>query len=322
MHIDARAERRIGLVSLRPRIAVIIPCHNEVATIAGVVADFQTALPDARIVVFDNRSTDATAARAEASGAELHREALRGKGHVVRRAFADIEADFYVLVDGDGTYDASAAPALIERMRAERLDMIVAARIAENDAAYRSFHRLGNRAITALVRALFGDRVSDLLSGYRVFSRRFVKSFPVLARGFEIETELTVHALELDLPIAERKLPYRPRRAGSESKLNTWADGLRIGRMILTLLRDQKPLAFFGAIGFVLAFAGLALAAPVVMTYLATGLVPRLPTAVLATGIELVAFSAFVCGLILDSVARGRKQAKRLAYLTIPAFGE
>ncbi|MHB1303286.1 MAG: glycosyltransferase [Acidiphilium sp.] len=319
MHIDA-AERHTRVA--QPRVAVIIPCHNEEASVGAVVADFMAALPGARVVVFDNRSTDATAPAAERAGAELHREALRGKGHVVRRAFADIEADFYVLVDGDGTYEAAAAPMLLARMRTERLDMIVATRIAADAAAYRQFHRIGNRAITLLVRRLFGDRVSDLLSGYRIFSRRFVKSFPVLARGFEIETELSVHALELDLPIAELALPYRPRRIGSASKLNTWADGWRIGRMILTLLRDQKPLAFFGAIGAVFAGAGVLLAMPVVLTFVRTGLVPRLPTAVLATGIELVAFSAFVCGLILDSVARGRKQAKRLAYLAHPAYGE
>lgn len=319
MHIDVTDHHtRIA----RPRIAVIIPCHNEEASVGAVVADFMAALPGARVVVFDNRSTDATAPAAERAGAELHREALRGKGHVVRRAFADIEADYYVLVDGDGTYEAAAAPMLLARMRAERLDMIVATRIAADAAAYRQFHRIGNRAITLLVRRLFGDRVSDLLSGYRVFSRRFVKSFPVLARGFEIEAELSVHALELDLPIAELALPYRPRLTGSASKLNTWADGWRIGRMILTLLRDQKPLAFFGAIGAVFAGAGVLLAAPVMLTFVRTGLVPRLPTAVLATGIELVAFSAFVCGLILDSVARGRKQAKRLAYLAHPAYGE
>ncbi|MGC9270446.1 glycosyltransferase [Acidiphilium sp.] len=322
MHFERDVIRRPGYGMGAPRIAVIIPCYNEEIAIATVVADFQRALPDARVVVFDNRSTDATAPCAARAGAELHSESLRGKGHVVRRAFADIEADYYILVDGDGTYDAGAAPALVERMRAERLDMIVAARVAEDTAAYRQFHQFGNRAITGMVRHLFGDRMSDLLSGYRVFSRRFVKSFPVMARGFEIETELTVHALELDLPIAELALPYRPRGAGSTSKLNTWRDGFRIGRMILTLLRDQKPLAFFGALGAALGLAGLLLAVPVLITFIQTGLVPRLPTAVLATGVELVAFSAFICGVILDSVARGRKQTKRLAYLAQPAFGE
>lgn len=322
MHIESHQTVLSGHASNTPRIAVLIPCRNEQAAITTVVTSFRTALPGARILVFDNGSVDATSSCAVQAGAELHRETLQGKGHVVRRAFADIEADFYVLVDGDDTYEAGAAPALIDRLRDERLDMIVAARIASDGAAYRHFHRTGNRLVTGLVRHLFGDRVSDLLSGYRVFSRRFVKSFPVLARGFEIETELTIHALELDMPIAEIALPYRPRCAGSASKLDTWADGWRIGRTILTLLRDQKPLAFFGTIGGLLGLGGLLLALPVLATFLRTGLVPRLPTAVLATGIELIAVLAVACGLILDSVARGRKQAKRLAYLAHPAFGE
>ena len=319
MHIQPLRETRAAAA---PRIAVLIPCRNEAASVGRVIGDFRKFLPEARILVFDNNSTDATAATAREAGAETRAEALQGKGHVVRRGFADIDADIYVLIDGDDTYDAAAAPRLIEMLVENRLDMVVGTRIAAEPGAFRHGHRLGNRALTATVRLLFGDRVSDLLSGYRVLSRRFVKSFPALAAGFEIETELTLHALELDMNVAEMACPYRARGRGSASKLCTYADGAKIGLTILTMLRDQKPLPFFGVIGTALLLPGLGLGIPVVLTFLQTGLVPRLPTALLATGLELLASLAFTCGVVLDSVARGRRQAKRLAYLTVPAWGE
>ncbi|HET9148818.1 MAG TPA: glycosyltransferase family 2 protein [Acetobacteraceae bacterium] len=319
MHIEQWRESRAAIA---PRIAVLIPCHNEAASIARVIAGFQAHLPDARILVFDNNSTDATGRIAADAGAETRSEPLQGKGHVVRRAFADVDADIYILVDGDDTYDAAAAPGLVATLIENRLDMVVGTRLSGSRDAFPSGHRTGNRAINAMVRFLFGARISDLLSGYRVLSRRFVKSFPALAAGFEIETELTLHALALDMSLAEIPCAYRPRGRGSVSKLRTYPDGARIALTILTLLRDQKPLPFFGLIGLLLMLGGLGLGAPVVLTFLRTGLVPRLPTALLATGLELIACLALTCGIVLDSVARGRLQAKRLAYLAIPPWGE
>ena len=301
------------------RIVVIIPCFNEAAAIGGVVGGFRAALPEAAIIVYDNNSRDDTAARARAAGAVVRRETRQGKGNVIRRAFADVEADVYVLVDGDGTYDPTSAPAMVQRLVDERLDMVTATRVADAAGVWRPGHRLGNRVLTGLVQACFGHAVTDMLSGYRVFSRRFVKSFPALAAGFETETELTVHALELGLPVAELPTPYRERAAGSSSKLHTVRDGLRILRTIVVLVKDVRPLAFFSLAGAVLLAVGLGLGAGVVVTFLETGLVPRLPTAVLAMGLVLASLLAFACGLILDSVARGRKEAKRLAYLRIPA---
>ena len=302
-------------------VAVLIPCFNEERAIPKVVADFRAALPDARIYVFDNNSTDRTIAAARAAGALVRREALQGKGHVVRRAFADIEADIYLLVDGDDTYDASAAPAMIDLLVGEHLDMVNGARVTDIQAAYRPGHRLGNRMLTGMVRAVFGDRISDMLSGYRVFSRRFVKSFPSLASGFETETEFTVHALDLKMPIGEVKTQYRDRPVGSVSKLRTYSDGLRILRTIVVLVKEERPLQFFTRVAAVLAVAGLLLGIPVVVEFLRTGLVPRLPTPLLATALELLASLSLASGLILDSVARGRKEAKRLAYLAIPGIG-
>lgn len=304
-----------------PRIAVLIPCYNEEAAIGRVVAGFRAALPGAVIHVYDNGSTDATVAQARAAGALVGHEALRGKGNVVRRMFADIEADHYVLVDGDDTYDAAAAPALLALAAEQGLDMVTATRVTEIRAAYRRGHRLGNAVLTGIVRAVFGDRVSDMLSGYRVLSRRFVKSFPALSAGFETETELTVHALELRMPIGEREAPYRDRPPGSASKLRTYADGARILRTILLLMKEERPLAFFATIALVLALVAGGITAPLVGTYLETGLVPRLPTAVLATGLMMLAALSLTSGLILDSVARGRKELKRLAYLAIPGPG-
>jgi glycosyltransferase involved in cell wall biosynthesis len=301
-----------------PRIAVLIPCYNEVVAIPKVVADFRAALPDATIYVYDNNSTDGTAAAARAAGAVVRRETLQGKGHVIRRMFADVEADLYMLVDGDDTYDAAAAPAMLRRLREDGLDMVIGTRVTDIEAAYRPGHRFGNRVLTGVVAAIFGNRVSDMLSGYRVFSRRFVKSFPALATGFETETEFTVHALELRMAIGEVATRYRDRPAGSASKLRTYSDGLRILRTIVVLVKEERPLQFFSLSGLVLLLLGIGLGVPVVLEFLATGLVPRLPTAVLATGLVLLSFLSFAAGLILDSVTRGRREMKRLAYLSVP----
>lgn len=315
------------------RLAVLIPCHDEAVAIAGVVAGFRAALPGAAIIVYDNNSADGTAAAARAAGALVRRETLQGKGHVIRRAFADEEADVYVLVDGDGTYDPARAPAMVRLLLAERLDMVTGTRIAAAPganhgaihgaiqaphAAYRPGHVLGNRVLAGLVRHIFGARITDLLSGYRVFSRRFVKSFPALAAGFETETEFTVHALALCMPVGELDTAYAARPQGSVSKLNTWRDGLRILATIVLLVKEERPLQFFGLAALALLLLSLLLGTPVVAEFLRTGLVPRLPTALLATGVGLLAFGSLVCGLVLDSVARGRKEQKRLAYLAIP----
>lgn len=304
---------------MTPSVAVLIPCLNEQAAIGQVVRDFRAALPEATIYVYDNASTDRTVEVARAAGAVVRIEPLRGKGNVVRRMFADVEADAYILVDGDDTYAATAAPAALEKLLAEQLDMVNVARVTEIQAAYRPGHRFGNALLTGVVARIFGNRFSDILSGYRVFSRRFVKSFPALAAGFEIETELTVHALELRMPIAEVSAPYKDRPAGSASKLHTFRDGFRILRTILTLAKEERPLAFFSLVFAVLALVALGLALPVFETYRETGLVPRLPTAVLATGTMLLAFLSLTCGFVLDTVTRGRRELKRLSYLTTPA---
>jgi glycosyltransferase involved in cell wall biosynthesis len=305
-----------------PRIAVLIPCFNEAAAIGNVIAGFRAALPAAAIYVYDNNSTDHTAAAATEAGATVRHESLQGKGHVIRRMFADIEADAYILVDGDDTYDAASAPEMVRLLLETQLDMVNGQRTSAQAGAYRRGHRTGNLVLSGLVRAVFGNRIQDMLSGYRVFSRRFVKTFPALAAGFETETEFTIHALDLLMPIAEIPTSYRERPAGSTSKLRTYADGFRILRTIIILVKDERPLQFFTAAGILLLAIGTIAGTPVVTTYLQTGLVPRLPTAVLATGIVTLAFLAFACGLILDSVARGRKEAKRLAYLRIPRWPE
>ena len=299
-------------------IAVLIPCRNEAATIAKVVSDFARALPGTPIYVYDNDSTDQTVAQARKAGAIVRHEAQAGKGNVVRRMFADIEADVFLLVDGDDTYDASAAPSLIQRLLSGCLDMVNASRIATHEEAYRPGHRWGNAFLTSVVASVFGKRVTDMLSGYRVFSRRFVKSFPLLSSGFEVETELTVHALELRLPIAETPVRYRERPEGSTSKLRTYRDGWRILMMIVRLIKEEKPLQFFGFFFVVLASCAVVLEIPILLTYLRTATVPRLPTAVLGTGMMLLAFLSLVCGLILDTVTRGRIELKRLQYLAIP----
>lgn len=301
-------------------VAVLIPCLNEAAAIARVVAGFQAALPGAVVYVYDNGSTDESVARAREANAVVRHEPRRGKGNVVRRMFADVEADAYLLVDGDGTYDPAAAPAMLARLVTERLDMVTARRVATESGAYRAGHTLGNRVLTGVVARLFRQPIGDMLSGYRVMSRRLVKSFPALSRGFEIETELTVHAMELRMPHAEVDAPYGARDAASSSKLSTFGDGARIAGTILKLLRDERPLAFFGAMALVLALLSLYLGVGLWETFLRTGLVPRFPTAILATGLMLSALISMACGLILDTVTTGRREMKRLFYLRMTSL--
>ncbi|UWU75067.1 glycosyltransferase family 2 protein [Bradyrhizobium huanghuaihaiense] len=303
------------------RVAVLVPCYNEEAAVATVIADFRKALPAAEVYVYDNNSTDRTAAIAREAGAIVRSEWRQGKGHVVRRMFADVEADIYVLVDGDATYDAPSAPGMIDKLLDEHLDMVVGLRVDRSQAAYRRGHRMGNRLFTGFLASTFGHAFKDMLSGYRVFSRRFVKSFPVLSDGFEIETEFAVYALELSLPAAEIETPYYARPEGSFSKLNTWQDGLCIFNMMLKLNRSERPLRFFSAIGIVLALLSIALGLPVVITFLETGLVPRLPTAMLAMGLMIMALLSASSGLVLDTVTRGRREMKMLAYLSQPPLG-
>ncbi len=316
------AGRALGAaVTDQPVIAVLLPCYNEEAAIAQTVAGFRAALPGATVYVFDNNSSDRTIAVARAAGAVVRSERMQGKGNVVRRMFADIDADIYVMADGDATYDAPSAPALVARMVEEQLDMVVGARVTQAEAAYRAGHQLGNAVLTGMLTQLFGRSFTDILSGYRVFSRRFVKSFPVLTGGFEIETEISVHALELKMPVAEIATPYFARPEGSTSKLSTYRDGFRILRTIITLYRIERPMLFFGAIGALLALGGVVLSIPLVSTYLQTGLVPRLPTAVLVTGLMILAALCAFTGLILDTVVRGRREVRRLAYLAFAAPG-
>jgi glycosyltransferase involved in cell wall biosynthesis len=304
------------------KIAVLLPCYNEAAAVAKVVKDFKATLPQATIFVFDNNSTDNTVTAARAAGAEVFEEKHQGKGFVVRRMFADIEADIYVLVDGDATYDVPSAPAMIGRLIDDRLDMVVGNRVEREQAAYRAGHRAGNRLLTGFVSAVFGSKFNDMLSGYRVFSRRFVKSFPVLSGGFEIETELTIHALELSLPAAEIDTPYYSRPVGSASKLNTWRDGFRILGTIVNLYRAERPLIFFSGIGLLMAIISIVFAVPLFVTFFETGLVPRLPTAILSTGLMMLASLSVAVGLVLDTVTRGRRETKLLAYLSHRAPGE
>lgn len=303
------------------RIAVILPCYNEEAAIAQTVAGFRAALPQARIYVYDNNSRDRTVEVARAAGAIVRTERVQGKGAVVRRMFADVDADVYVMADGDATYDAASAPALVARLIDERLDMVVGSRVHEAAAAYRRGHQFGNKALTGMLARLFGRSFTDILSGYRVFSRRFVKSFPALSAGFEIETEISVHALELKMPVAEITTPYFARPEGSASKLSTYSDGWRIARTIATLYRIERPLLFFGAIGGMLALLAVLLAIPLAFTWIQTGLVPRFPTAILATGLMILASQCLFAGLTLDTVVRGRREVRRLAYLAYPAPG-
>ena len=300
------------------RTVVLIPCHNEQATIAKVIADCRAALPSADIYVFDNNSSDDTAPSALSAGAFVQRVRLQGKGNVLRRMFADIEADYYVLIDGDDTYDAESAPKLIETLQGGSLDMVVGVRSPAGPSAYRTGHAFGNRLLTGVLSRLFGRTCTDILSGYRAFSRRFVKSFPVFSSGFEIETELTVHALEMSMPIAEVVTPYKERPVGSTSKLRTYSDGSRILFTILHLYSIERPMAFYGGIALVFALTSVILAGPILQTYIETGLVPRFPTAILATGMMLLAALSLFAGLILASVTRGRHELKALFYLQQP----
>jgi glycosyltransferase involved in cell wall biosynthesis len=320
--MSSNGPQAASVIGTQYQVAVLMPCYNEERAIAKVVADFRAALPQATLYVYDNNSTDGTGAAAQQAGAVVRRETYQGKGHVVRRMFNDVEADVYVLVDGDATYDAPSAPVMIAKLVEERLDMVVAARIDKDAAAYRPGHRAGNRLLTGFISHMFGRAFTDILSGYRVLSRRFVKSFPILSGGFEIEAELTVHALELELPVGEVEAPYYSRPSGSASKLSTWRDGFRILRMALKLYRTERPLALFGGAGIALAIISIGLAVPIVITYLEEGLVPRLPTAVLSTGLMLLAFLSIACGLILDTVTRGRRELKLIAYLALRAPGE
>ncbi len=298
------------------RIAVVLPCYNEEIAVADCVRAFRAALPEAAIYVYDNNSKDRTAERAREAGAIVRSETLQGKGNVVRRMFADVDADIYVMADGDNTYDATSAPAMIEKLRRENLDMVVGSRRSTYDnATYRRGHRTGNFLITWTVAFLFGDRFRDMLSGYRVFSRRFVKTFPALSAGFDIETELTVHTLSIALPAAEIETPYAARPEGSVSKLNTWRDGFRILRAIVNLFRDERPLAFFSILAGLLSAVSVVIAIPVFITFFETGLVPRLPTALLSASLMLLAFLSLVSGLVLDTVSHGRRENKRLHYL-------
>jgi glycosyltransferase involved in cell wall biosynthesis len=315
---DETGNRRGSLGSLR--IAVLIPCRDEAVTIVQVVGDFRRVLPEARIYVYDNNSTDDTVSLAAQAGATVRRERRQGKGNVVRRMFADIEADAYVLVDGDGTYDAEDAPTMIRMLANQQLDMVTGVRVDTSRESYRRGHRLGNQVLTGLVRRIFGDLTTDMLSGYRVFSRRFVKSFPALSVGFETETEFTVHALELGMPVGELSTRYQERPQGSASKLHTYRDGIRILRTILNLVKEERPLMFFFCIGVVLVLIALVLGMPLVSHFLKTGKVPRLPTAVICVTFVILAFLSMFSGLILDSVARGRKETKRIAYLSLRAI--
>jgi glycosyltransferase involved in cell wall biosynthesis len=303
----------------QPRIAVLLPCYNEEAAIGATVERFRAALPSADIYVYDNNSRDRTREVATAAGAIVRSERQQGKGHVVRRMFADVDADIYVMADGDLTYDAASAPAMVEMLLADQLDMVVGTRRHEQKDAYRGGHVIGNRVFTGLLAGLFGRSFSDIFSGYRVFSRRFVKSFPVLSSGFEIETEMSVHALELRMPVGEVETSYAARPEGSHSKLSTFSDGRRILSTILTLYRIERPVLFFGLVGGFLLVVALILAMPLLVTYIHTGLVPRMPTAILVTGIVIVAVLCFFAGLILDTVTRGRREVRRLAYLSLDA---
>src|SRR3990170_6843113 len=306
----------------QPRIAVLLPCFNEEAAIAATVEGFRRALPDATVYVYDNNSGDRTSEAAAAAGAIVRTERQQGKGHVVRRMFADIDADIYIMADGDLTYDPKVAPAMVDQLLAEQLDMVVGTRVHDAKDAFRGGHVLGNRLFTGLLSGLFGRSFSDIFSGYRVFSRRFVKSFPVLSSGFEIETEMSVHALELRMPVGEAVTVYGARPEGSQSKLSTFSDGWRILKTIAMLYRIERPVLFFGTIGALLVIAAILLAIPLIVTYVGTGLVPRVPTAILVTGMVIVAVLCVFAGLILDTVTRGRREVRRLAYLSLAGPGE
>ena len=301
------------------KIAVLIPCYNEEVALKIVISNFKIALPCSKIYVYDNNSTDSTVQVAKDAGAIVRSEPLQGKGNVVRRMFADVEADIYVLVDGDDTYDAFQAENLINELVCNHLDMVNASRYSSSKESYRSGHRLGNLLLTSMVAWLFGHRFKDMLSGYRIFSRRYVKSFPAEAAGFEIETELTVHALQLNLPVSEVVTQYKERPIGSVSKLSTFKDGFRILSMILRLIKSERPFMFFTFFSALFLLHALYLSVPLFETFMMTGLVPRIPTAVIIVGLSILSAISFACGLILDTVTRGRRELRRLVYLQYPA---
>jgi glycosyltransferase involved in cell wall biosynthesis len=301
-------------------VAVLVPCYNEEITIGKVVADFRTVLPGATIYVYDNNSRDNTIDVAQRAGAIVRKELRQGKGNVVRRMFADIEADVYVLVDGDDTYDASASELLVKRLVEERLDFINAMRVSTAKDAYRAGHRFGNWLLTGLVRLIFGRQFNDMLSGYKILSRRFVKSFPAMSSGFETETELAVHALELRMPSTEVATVYKERPPGSVSKLRTYSDGAQIMLLIARLMKDERPLHFFGLSGLSLIVVAILLSIPLLITYLETGLVPRFPTAILSAALVIVGVLSIFAGLILDMTTKTRREMKRLIYLSLPTF--
>lgn len=301
-----------------PKIAVLLPAYNEEAAIKSVIRSFCKVLPSATIYVYDNNSSDRTVEFSRSEGVVVRTEKRQGKGYVVRRMFADVDADIYVMCDADDTYDVTAAQGMVNELIEANLDMVVGARDAISETAYRPAHEFGNWLLTGLVRSIFGNEFRDMLSGYRVFSRRFVKSFPVMSQGFEIETELTIHALELEMPSSEMKIGFKDRPAGSHSKLNTVSDGIRILWTIVALLKQERPMQLFSAIGFAFIFASLCLAWPVFSEYFKSGLVPRFPTAILSTGLMLLGWFSLFSGLILDTVTRGRQEAKRLRYLELP----
>jgi glycosyltransferase involved in cell wall biosynthesis len=303
------------LTSSSPRVAVLLPCYNEEAAIAATVRGFRAALPEAAVYVYDKNSSDRTREIAAEAGAVVRSEPQQGKGHVVRRMFADVDADIYLMADGDLTYDPRSAPTMVAMLANEQLDMVVGTRKHEAKDAYRGGHVLGNKLFTGLLAGLFGRSFTDIFSGYRVFSRRFVKSFPVLSSGFEIETEISVHALELRMPVGEVETVYGARPEGSESKLSTFRDGWRILKTIVTLYRIERPVLFYGSIGAFLLALALVLSIPLIVTYYHTGLVPRVPTAILVTGMTIIAVLCFFAGLTLDTVTRGRREIRRLAYL-------
>lgn len=322
MTVSETGTSKFALPQQRMEVAVILPCYNEAMTIAETIAAFRTALPHAMLYIYDNNSSDNTVAIARALGVVVRSEPRQGKGYVVRRMFADISADIYVLCDADTTYEAAVAPELIARLTQEGLDMVVGSRLQEGQGTYRPGHAFGNRLLTGLVRLIFGAGYSDMLSGYRIFSRRFVKSFPAMSRGFEIETELTIHALELEMPAAEIPTRFKSRPQGSQSKLSTFRDGWQILRTIANLLKQERPFLLFGMIALLLALLSLALGTPLIAEFLRSGLVPRMPTAILASGIMLLAFLFLFSGLILDSISHGRREAKRLKYLEFAGVHE
>lgn len=297
------------------RTAVLIPCYNESATLAKVIHDFKQALPQAEIYVYDNGSTDNSVEIARTSGVFVKHVALRGKGQVVRRLFADIEADVYVMVDGDATYDAASAQKAITLLQNNSLDMVVCTRKAQDEKSFRPGHAFGNKLFTYTVNLLFGRHFTDIFSGYRIFSRRFIKSFPAISQGFEIEAEMTIHALQLSLPCAEIETAYQERPPGSVSKLHTFKDGLRILRTILLLFLYVRPMAFFGILFILFSLLSLILGLPITLTFIQTGLVPRFPTAILAASLGLLGSLCLACGIILDSVSRSRLETKRCWYL-------